>query len=123
MQICSRIFRGKRKAKEMEILEYVLLGVLLLSAVFIVVAVILQKSSEDGLSGTIAGGAETFYGRDKSARSDRTLYKWTLIAAIVFAVAVLVVFIIQPDYSSSFTLEDWKNEYLNNYSYIFPTAE
>ncbi len=105
----------------MEILEYVLLGILLLSAVFIIVAVVLQKSNEDGLSGSIAGGAETFYGKDKSARTDRALYKWTLIAAIVFAVAVLVVFVIQPDYTSSYTLEDWKNEYLNNYSYLFPT--
>ncbi len=105
----------------MEILEYVLLGVLLLSAVFIIVAVVLQKTSEDGLSGTIAGGAETYFGKNRASGTDRTLYKWTLIAAIVFAAAVLVVFIIQPDYSSSFTLEDWKNEYLNNYSYIFPT--
>ena len=103
----------------MEILEYVLLAILLLSAVFIVVAVILQKSNEDGLSGSIAGGAETFYGRDKSAHTDRVLYKWTLISAIVFAVAVLLVFIIQPDYASSYTLADWKNEYLNNYTYIF----
>lgn len=112
---------GKRKAIKMEILEYVLLGVLLLSAVFIIVAVILQKTNEDGLSGTIAGGAETYFGKNRASGTDRALYKWTLIAAIVFAVAVLVVFIIQPDYSSSFTLEDWKNEYLNNYSYIFPT--
>ena len=111
--------REKRKANIMIILEYVLLGILLLSAVFIVVAVVLQKSNEDGLSGSIAGGAETFYGKDKSAHTDRALYKWTLIAAIVFAVAVLLVFIIQPDYAASYSLDDWKNEYINKYSYIF----
>ena len=91
----------------MEILEIVLLVLLLISAAFIVVAVVLQKSNEDGLSGTIAGGSETFYGKDKSADADRALYKWTLIAGIVFGVAVLLVFVIQPDYSQSFGLGDW----------------
>ena len=104
----------------MEILEYVLLIVLLISAVFIVVAVLLQKSNEDGLSGTISGGAETFYGKDKSAHGDKALYKWTLIAAIVFAVAVLAVYIIQPDFSSTYTLKDWMTDSLNNYSHVFP---
>lgn len=105
----------------MEILEYVLLIVLLISAVFIVVAVLLQKSNEDGLSGTISGGAETFYGKDKSSHADRALYKWTLIASIVFAVAVLAVYVIQPDFSSTYTLKDWMTDSLNNYSHVFPT--
>lgn len=105
----------------MQILEYVLLIVLLVSAVFIVVAVLLQKSNEDGLSGTIAGGQETFYGRDKSAHTDRLLFRLTLVAAIVFAIAVVAVFVIQPDYAESFKLDDWKN--LSDYASIFPTAE
>ena len=37
-------------------MEIVLLAILLLSAIFIIVAVIFQKSSDEGLSGTIAGG-------------------------------------------------------------------
>lgn len=101
----------------MVVLEYLLLVVLLIAAVFIVVAVIFQKSGEDGLSGAISGGAETFYGKDKSAHGEKKLYKWTLIASLVFAVAVVVVFIIQPDYSKSFSLTDWQN--INSYSYIF----
>ena len=103
----------------MEILEYVLLAVLLVSAAFIVVAVLLQKSNEDGLSGTIAGGAETFYGKDKSANADRALYKWTLIASIIFAVAVLAVFVIQPDYAQSYELDSWKDIVNSNYSHLF----
>ncbi len=103
----------------MLVIEYVLLVLLLVSAAFIVVAVVLQKSNEDGLSGTISGGSETFYGKDKSSNTDRALYKWTLIAAIVFAVAVLAVFIIQPDYAASYSLEDWQNSNINNYSDLF----
>ena len=101
----------------MVVLEYLLLVVLLVAAVFIVVAVVFQKSGEDGLSGTIAGGAETFYGKDRSAHGEKKLYKWTLIASLVFAVAVVVVFIIQPDYAESFGLSDWQD--LSSYSYIF----
>ena len=105
------------KGSEIMILEYVLLGLLLVSAAFIVVAVVLQKSNEDGLSGTISGGSETFYGKDKSSNTDRVLYRWTLVAAIVFAVAVLAVFIIQPDYAAPLT--DWKDSGINDYSSLF----
>ncbi len=100
------------------ILEFVLLVLLLISAAFIVVAVILQKSNEDGLSGAIAGGSETFYGKDKSANTERTLYRLTLIASIVFALAVLVVYIIQPDYAAQPGLELWKDTGINEYNSV-----
>ena len=103
----------------MESLEIVLLVLLLVSAAFIVVAVVLQKSNEDGLSGTISGGAETFYGKDKSSHADRALYKWTLVAAIVFGVAVLAVFVIQPDYAESYSLDAWKDIINSSYSHLF----
>lgn len=103
----------------MEILNIVLLVLLLVSAAFIVVAVVLQKSNEDGLSGTISGGAETFYGKDKSSHADRALYKWTLIAAIVFGICVLAVFVIQPDYAKTYSLTDWQNSGINDYSHVF----
>ena len=100
-------------------LQYILLIVLLVSAFVIVVAVLMQKSNEDGLSSTIAGGADTFYGRDKSAHTDRALYKWTLIASIVFVIAVIAVYVFQPDYSASFSIKDWMNQSLNNYYHVF----
>lgn len=102
----------------MQILEYALLVILLVSAVFIVVAVLLQKSNEDGLSGTIAGGQETFYGKDKSSHTDRTLFKLTLVAGIIFALAVAAVYIIQPDYASSYALDAWKE--MTDYGSVFP---
>ena len=43
----------------MDILELVLLVVLLVSAAIIIVAVLFQKSNEDGLSGSISGGPST----------------------------------------------------------------
>lgn len=116
--ILLAVARINMKGSEKMILEYVLLVLLLISAAFIIVAVILQKSNEDGLSSTIAGGSETFYGKDKSANTERTLYRLTLIAAIVFAIAVLAVYILQPDFAAQPALDAWKNSYINDYNSV-----
>ena len=101
----------------MAIFEYLLLVVLLIAAVCIVVAVVFQKTGEDGLSSTLAGGQETYYGKDKGANTDRALFKWTMYASIVFVAATLIVYIIQPDYAQSIDLDGWKD--LTNFSGIF----
>ena len=95
------------------VLEFILLAILLVSAAFIVVAVIFQKSADEGLSGTIAGGNETFYGKEKAAHTDKLWFKWTLVASIVFVVATLLAYIIQPDYDNMSALDAWKN--ISNY--------
>ena len=100
----------------MLILEIILLCVLLVCALIITGAVVLQKSNE-GLSGTIAGGSETYYGKDKSNQKGKKLFKVTLVATILFAIAVLAVYIIQPDYS--YTMNTWTESYFNEYSDMF----
>ena len=90
-------------------MEYVLLAILLLSAVFIIVAVIFQKSADEGLSGTIAGGNETFYGKEKSVHTDKLWFRLTLVVSIVFVVAVLLAYVIQPDYDNAAALDNWKS--------------
>lgn len=104
--------------------EYILLGLLLATALFIVVAVTLQKSGDEGLSGTIAGGSDTYYGKDQTQNKEKLLGKWTLIVTIVFALAVLVVYVIQPDYNSNSayydaTYESWQEFVGENYSSVF----
>ena len=79
--------------------EYILLAILLVCAIVIVVAVTLQKSNE-GLSGTISGNSETYYGKDKASKNGKKIFLITLVAALVFAVAVLVVYVRQPDYTN-----------------------
>ena len=88
-------------------MDYVLLTVLLLSAIFIVVAVLFQKSGDEGLSSTIAGGNETYYGKDKAPNAEKVWFKWTLVVGIIFAVVVLAVYIIQPDYAAGFAPDEW----------------
>ena len=89
------------------ILEYILIGVLLVSALFLVIVVALQKSGKEGLSGTIVGGTETYYGKDDSMKKDKKLAKWTIVVGIIFAVAVAAVYIIQPDYETLTDHESW----------------
>lgn len=98
-------------------MEYVLLAVLLAAALFIIIAVLFQKSNDEGLSGTIAGGGDTYYGKDKSKHTEKLWFKWTLIASLVFAFAVILTYVIQPDYSYGLDVDYWKN--LTEFSGIF----
>ena len=51
-----------------------ILGIILLVlAAAIVVLVLLQSNSDSKLSGTIAGGADTFYGKTKGADKNKVL--------------------------------------------------
>ena len=80
----------------MEIITYIMMGLLIASGLFLVVAVLLQEGkSKGGLSGTIVGGTETFYGKEQGIRRDRMLSRLTTIAAIVFVVLVLAVYFVQ----------------------------
>lgn len=80
----------------------IVLGILLLiAAVFLVAAVLLQDSKDHRLSGSIAGGADTFYGKNQGATKDKILSKATSVVAIVFCLIVVAMYIFQPttDYS------------------------
>lgn len=75
----------------------VLMGIILLVAsVFLVIAVLMQSGKSHNLSGSIAGGAETFFGKTKGKAIDKMLSKVTTVVAIVFVVLVIVVYVIQP---------------------------
>jgi preprotein translocase subunit SecG len=78
------------------VLTYILISLLILVGLFVVVAVLLQQGkSKGGLSGTIVGGTETFYGKEKGVQRDKLLSRLTTIASIIFVVLVLVVYCIQ----------------------------
>lgn len=70
--------------------------ILLVAAVFLIVAVLMQSGKSHNLSGSIAGGAETFFGKTKGKTIDKMLSKVTTIVAIIFVLLVIVVYVIQP---------------------------
>ncbi len=50
----------------------------------LIVVVLLQHGKQQGLSGAIAGGAETFFGKNKGRTVDAMLKKFTAVVAILF---------------------------------------
>ena len=74
--------------------HYLLGSILIISAVIIVIAVMLQQSQQQGLSGAIAGGADTFFDKNKGRTKEAKLAKITKVLAVVFFVTALASVII-----------------------------
>ena len=63
--------------------------VLIITSIALIAIVLLQEGRSAGLSGAIAGGAETFLGKNKSKTIEQKLVKITKILAGVFFVLSL----------------------------------
>lgn len=68
------------------------IAVIVLS-LFLIVAVLMQSGKDTRLSGTIAGGAETFFGKTKANDWDRVLSKLTIAVSVVFALVVIAMYL------------------------------
>jgi len=67
---------------------------LALSSIALVIVVLLQPGKRAGMSGAIAGGAETIFGKGKASGLEelcRRITKWVAIAFFVLSLAVLVI--------------------------------
>ena len=73
----------------------IMIGVLLVVlSVLIVIIVLLQQSREAGLSGVISGGADTFFGKNKSRTMDAKLSKITkVLTGVMFAFTLIATFL------------------------------
>lgn len=84
--------------------------ILLVFAVFLIVAVLMQQGKAHNLSGTIAGGAETFFGKSKAQTLNKKLSVLTTVVAIIFVLLVGTVYVMQDsgksasDYSSFWSM-------------------
>lgn len=68
-----------------------LMVILLISSVILIVSILLQSGNSDGLSGSIAGGAEQLFGKRKSRGYDALLARITTVAAIIYIVISLAI--------------------------------
>jgi len=78
----------------MSVIEIIFGVILLVFAVFLVVAVLLQQGKSHNL-GTIAGGAESFLGKKSAEKLDKILSKVTSVVAAIFVIAVVVLYVLQ----------------------------
>ena len=56
----------------------------------LVILVMLQESKSNGLTGTVGGMADTYWGKNKGRSMEGKLVKWTTILAVVFFVLTVV---------------------------------
>ena len=78
----------------MEFLELFLGIALIVLSVALTVLVLFQSSKDTHLSGTIAGGAETFFGKTKGSSMDKLFSKLTIVVSalvVVLTIALVVV--------------------------------
>ncbi len=72
----------------------VLVTILLVVAALVLIATVLLQPGESNGLGAIAGGAETFFGKNKAKSMEGKLALATKISAVVFTVCALVIAVI-----------------------------
>ena len=77
----------------MAILNGIVTVLLVVSALILIVTILLQPGESNGL-GAIAGGAETFFGKNKAKTMEGKLALATKISAAAFIVCALIIAVI-----------------------------
>ncbi len=68
-----------------------LMLLLAIASIVLILSVLLQSSNSDGLSGSIAGGAEQLFGKKKGRGYEAILSKITVVCAVLFIVLSLAI--------------------------------
>ena len=71
------------------LLRIILAVLLILSSVILTVVILMQESRQAGLSGAIAGGADTFFGKNKGRTMEAKLSRFTKYFGLFFFVLAL----------------------------------
>jgi len=77
------------------LLEIVLLITQIICAIALMVVIVLQPGKSAGLSGSIAGGSEQLFGKQKSRSVDELLSKVTGYVAAAFMLLTLTLSLMQ----------------------------
>ncbi|WP_026896015.1 preprotein translocase subunit SecG [Clostridiisalibacter paucivorans] len=63
---------------------------ILITSLVLIGSILLQSGKSAGLSGSIAGGAESIWGKNKGRSYEGILSKVTTVSAIIFIISALV---------------------------------
>lgn len=78
----------------MNVFSYIVGGLIIIFALAIIIAVLLQEGRRAGVNGAISGAADTFLSKNKARSVDAFLSRWTKYITIAFIVLVLIVNIV-----------------------------
>lgn len=82
-------------------MQNVLIVIHVIISLILIAVVLLQHGKQQGLSGAIAGGAETFFGKNKGRTVDAMLKKFTSVIAALFIISsVALAFVSVSEYKS-----------------------
>ncbi len=90
----------------MEIARNIVMVLHILASLVLIVVVLLQSGKSAGLSGSIAGGAETFFGKNKGKTIDAVLRKWTAAFAVLFLATSVALSVIVMSLTSAPAAEE-----------------
>ena len=65
-----------------------------ISCLFLIITILLQKAPNQGLSGAIGGGQETYFGQNKATGIEALLGNLTKIFAVIFVVDAFLLLIL-----------------------------
>jgi preprotein translocase subunit SecG len=77
------------------IVEVAVRILLIIASLILIASILLQSGKSAGMSGEIAGGAESIWGKSKGRSFEGKLEKATMVSAIIFVVASLALVAIQ----------------------------
>ncbi|SKC90203.1 preprotein translocase subunit SecG [Maledivibacter halophilus] len=66
-----------------------------IASLILIISILLQSGKSAGLSGSISGGAEQLFGKQKARGYDETLAKVTKIGAAAFIICSLILVYLQ----------------------------
>ena len=78
----------------MSILTLLLTIILIAVSVALIVIIMIQNDRSANMSGAVTGGMGNFYGKNKTATKELFLKRATIVCAIIFVVAVVIVNIV-----------------------------
>ncbi len=76
-------------------MQMLIMGVFVISCIVLIASILLQSGKRAGLSGSIGGGAEQIWGKQKAHGMEALFDRATKIAAIVFMVSAIVMVVMQ----------------------------
>ncbi len=100
----------------MSVIEIIMAAFLLVMGVFLVITMMLQKN-EKGLSGTIAGGTDTYLsGQGAKDRKSLILTIITAVVAVIFVLVVFAAYVFQPNFNQYVIGNEWQtsSEFFKN---------
>lgn len=73
-----------------DVLRISLMGVFIIISIIIAIIILMQESKQNGLSGTISGAADSYWGKNKGRSMEGKLVKFTRILVVLFILIAVV---------------------------------